>query len=85
MIFTTYWFLLFAVTVMTVFRVLPRPAWRQGWLALSCAVFHWHFAGPAGVGPIIVLMVITYWAGLTRRGWVCVVAMAACVAVRSSS
>src|ERR1035438_7956611 len=69
MIFTTYWFLLFAIAAMTVFRLLPGPVLRQGWLAVACAVFHWHFAGPAGVKPIIVLMILTFLAGLTRRGW----------------
>src|ERR1019366_5956563 len=80
MIFTTYWFLLFAIAAMTVFRLLPGPVLRQGWLAVACAVFHWHFAGPAGVKPIIVLMILTFLAGLTRRGWVCVLAMIASVA-----
>jgi alginate O-acetyltransferase complex protein AlgI len=80
MIFTTYWFILFAVVAMVVFRLLPGPVWRQGWLAVACGVFHWHFAGPAGVLPIVVLMVFTYLAGLTRRRWTCVLAMVACVA-----
>jgi len=80
MIFTSYWFLLFAVVAMAVFRLLPRPWLRQGWLAVACATFHWHFAGPAGVKPIIVLMVITYLAGLTRRRWVCALGMFASVA-----
>ena len=80
MIFDTYWFLLFAVVVIVVFRVLPRPNWRQGWLAVACAVFHWHFAGPAGVKPIIALMIITYFAGMSRRRWACAAAMASCVA-----
>jgi alginate O-acetyltransferase complex protein AlgI len=80
MIFTTYWFLLFAIVVITVFRILPGPVWRQGWLAVGCSVFHWHFAGPAGVKPIIGLMVVTYISGLTRRRWICVLAMASCVA-----
>lgn len=80
MIFTSYWFLLFAVVAMVVFRLLPGSVLRQAWLAVACATFHWHFAGPAGVKPIIVLMVITYLAGLTRRGWVCVLGMFASVA-----
>ncbi|HVW20911.1 MAG TPA: MBOAT family O-acyltransferase [Opitutaceae bacterium] len=79
MIFTTYWFLLFAVVAIVVFRALPWAAARQGWLALACAVFHYHFAGPAGVKPIIVLMVLTYFAGLSRRRAACVAAMVACV------
>ena len=69
MIFATYWFLLFAVVAVLVFRLLPGPAWRQAWLAVACAVFHWHFAGPAGVKPIIVLMIITYLAGISGRRW----------------
>ncbi|HEX3730697.1 MAG TPA: MBOAT family O-acyltransferase [Opitutaceae bacterium] len=79
MIFTTYWFLLFALVAIAVFRALPGPALRQGWLAVACAVFHWHFAGPAGVKPIIVLMILTYLAGLSRNRWACLGAMAACV------
>jgi alginate O-acetyltransferase complex protein AlgI len=80
MIFTTYWFLFFAVVTIVGFRVLPGPGWRRWWLAAACAIFHYHFAGPAGVKPIIVLMIITYLAGLTRRRAACVAAMAACVA-----
>jgi alginate O-acetyltransferase complex protein AlgI len=79
MIFATYWFLLFAVVAVLVFRLLPGPAWRQAWLAVACAVFHWHFAGPAGVKPIIVLMIITYLAGISGRRWASAVAMTAAV------
>jgi alginate O-acetyltransferase complex protein AlgI len=80
MIFTTYWFLFFAVLAVAVFHVLPRPEWRLVWLAVACATFHIHFAGPAGVLPIIILMVITYFAGRTRDRFICGCAMAACVA-----
>jgi alginate O-acetyltransferase complex protein AlgI len=80
MIFTTYWFYLFAVVAIAGFRLLPSAIARQLWLAAACAVFHIHFAGPAGVVPIIVLMIVTYLAGLTRRPVVCVAAMTACVA-----
>jgi alginate O-acetyltransferase complex protein AlgI len=80
MIFSTYWFIAFALVTMTVFRLLPSARLGQGWLAAACVVFHWHFAGPAGVWPIVVLMVITYAAGLSRVRWAQVLAMAACVA-----
>lgn len=80
MIFTTYWFLFFAMLAVLVFRALPRPQWRTWWLAAACATFHIHFAGPAGVLPIIVLMIITYYAGKTRSRGVCTAAMAVCVA-----
>jgi len=80
MIFTTYWFALFALVAIGVFHALPGANWRLGWLAVACATFHVHFAGPAGVAPIVVLMVITFFAGRTRDPVVCVWAMAACVA-----
>jgi alginate O-acetyltransferase complex protein AlgI len=80
MIFTTYWFLFFATVTIVVFRILPGAVWRRWWLALACAVFHYHFAGPAGVKPIIVLMIVTYLVGLTRNRTACVTAMGVVVA-----
>jgi len=78
MIFTTYWFLAFALLVIVVFRWLPTPKARLVWLGLGCVLFHYHFAGPAGVLPIIVLMVVTFAAGRTRNPLACVAAMVAC-------
>jgi len=80
MIFTTYWFLAFALLAIVVFRIIPGKRSRLAWLAVACAVFHYHFAGPAGVLPIIVLMILTYFAGLSRRRGLCVAAMLACTA-----
>lgn len=80
MIFTTYWFLLFALLAVAGFHALPRPRWRLWWLAVACAVFHYHFAGPAGVLPIIVLMIITFLAGRSGSRAACTAAMAVCVA-----
>jgi alginate O-acetyltransferase complex protein AlgI len=81
MIFDTYWFLFFAVLAVGGFHVLsPWPMARRCWLGLGCVIFHYHFAGPAGVVPIIVLMIITYFAALTRRTAACVAAMLICVA-----
>ena len=63
MIFDTYWFLFFAVVAIGGFQLLsPWPLGRRCWLAGVCVIFHYHFAGPAGVLPIIVLMIITYFA-----------------------
>ena len=75
MIFTTYWFLFFALATVSVYWLLPRALLRQIWLAVACVVFHFHFAGPAGVIPIIVLALLTYLAGLTRSRVLCLVAM----------
>lgn len=79
MIFTTYWFLIFATVSIAAYWLVPWPGSRLWVLAAACVVFHGHFAGPAGVIPIVILMIITYAAGLTRRpGW-CLAAMVACV------
>lgn len=80
MIFTTYWFLLFAVLAVAGFRLIPRASRRLWWLAGACVVFHAHFAGPAGVLPIVVLMALTYWAGRSRRPGACAAVMVVCVA-----
>lgn len=79
MIFTTYWFLVFAAIVIPAYWLLSwRPA-RWGFLAVACAVFHAHFAGPAGMAPIIVLMIFTFFAGMSRNRALCIAAMALCV------
>lgn len=79
MIFTTYWFLAFAVLVVTCYWLLPRAGWRLWFLATACVVFHAHFAGPAGMTPIIVMMIVTYFTGLTRNRRACLAVMAMCV------
>lgn len=80
MIFTTYWFLLFAALAVGGFWLLPRPSWRLGWLAVGCVGFHAHFAGPAGVLPIVILMAITFYAGRSRDRRLGALAIAVCVA-----
>lgn len=79
MIFTTYWFLVFAALTVAIFWLVPRPAARLWALATACAIFHAHFAGPAGVIPIVVLMIVTFAAGRTRHGGWCLTAMVVCV------
>jgi alginate O-acetyltransferase complex protein AlgI len=80
MIFTTYWFVSFLVLVVTCYWLLPRASWRLWFLGAACLVFHAHFAGPAGMIPIIVLMIVTYFAGLSRDRRFCAATMALCVA-----
>ena len=48
-------------------------------LLVACFVFHAHFAGAAGVIPIVVLAVLTFASGLSRRRWVLYCAMIASV------
>ena len=70
MIFTTYWFLLFAVAVIPIYWAARPAGLRLVVLLAACTVFHARFAGAAGMAPIIILCVTTYLAGLTRRRWV---------------
>jgi alginate O-acetyltransferase complex protein AlgI len=80
MLFLTYWFVLFACITLPAYWMVPyRPA-RLVLLFAFCAVFHYHFAGPAGVLPIIVLGLLTYLAGLTRNRRLCLAAIVLCVA-----
>lgn len=80
MIFNTYWFACFSAVFFPVYWLLFHPAWRKTWLLLGCGVFHFHFAGPAGVIPIVVIGLATYLAALTRRRWVCTATVVLCVA-----
>jgi alginate O-acetyltransferase complex protein AlgI len=80
MIFATYWFFAFAALFLPVYWLLRHRSARLTWLLLGCLTFHTHYAGPAGVLPIIVIGIITYFAGLTRHRMVCLLGIAACVA-----
>jgi alginate O-acetyltransferase complex protein AlgI len=64
MIFNTSWFLVFFPIVYAVFWILPGARLRFFFLLLASAVFHWHYAGPAGVAPIIVIALCTFGFGL---------------------
>ena len=80
MIFTDYWFLLFAAAFFPLYWLAWHPWLRRGVLLAGCAWFHWHYAGPAGVAPIAVLALVTYVCGLSRRRWACFAGIALCVA-----
>ncbi len=75
-IFDTYWFAVFAAAVIPVFWLLRRPALRLPFLALACVAYHYHFAGPAGMLPIIVIGTATYLLGLTRNRLACAAGIA---------
>src|ERR1035438_2963873 len=69
MIFATYWFVLFVVVFFPLYW-FARPAWvRMSLLLVFCAAFQAHFAGAAGMAPILVLATLTYLAGLIRTKW----------------
>jgi alginate O-acetyltransferase complex protein AlgI len=76
MTFNTYWFTFFAAVYFPLYWA-ARPQWRRlGLLLAGCFAFYAHFAGAAGMLPIIVLAATTYVAGLLRRRAILVAAMA---------
>jgi alginate O-acetyltransferase complex protein AlgI len=79
MIFATYWFFAFAALFLPIFWLLGNRRARVIWLLVACATFHAHYAGPAGVLPIIVLGIMTYLAGLSGHRKVCLFAIVACI------
>jgi alginate O-acetyltransferase complex protein AlgI len=82
MLFLTYWFVLFIAALYPVYWFCPVPWVRRLVLLVGSAVFHTHFAGPAGVLPIIALGALVYLAGLTRWRGPCYLGIAAsCLAL----
>lgn len=71
MLFTTYWFIWFAAAFFPLYWVCRHPVARQWVLLIGCTTFHYYFAGPAGVLPIVVLGGVTYLSALSRRRWLC--------------
>jgi len=67
MLFLETWFWIFAAVAVPGYWICPRPL-KLPWLIVASATFHWHFAGPAGVVPIIVLGIVTYAVGLGIAG-----------------
>jgi alginate O-acetyltransferase complex protein AlgI len=47
-------------------------------LLCACVIFHYHFAGPAGVLPIIILGAGTYFVGKSRNKRACIAWIAVC-------
>jgi alginate O-acetyltransferase complex protein AlgI len=82
MLFLTYWFVYFIAALYPLYWFCPAPTARRLILLAGSAVFHTHFAGPAGVLPIIVLGTFVYLAGLTRWRAACFLGIAAsCLAL----
>jgi alginate O-acetyltransferase complex protein AlgI len=71
MVYMSYWFLLFAIASIPVYFLIASPNLRRYYLLFVSAVFHGHFAGPAGVLPIVVVGAFSYWAALSgKRRWI---------------
>jgi alginate O-acetyltransferase complex protein AlgI len=67
MLFLDVWFWFFAAVAVPVFWICP-PAWKRYWLLAASLVFHWRFAGPAGMAPIFVLALLAWTTGLALAG-----------------
>jgi alginate O-acetyltransferase complex protein AlgI len=67
MIFLDTWFWIFACGAVPGYWLCPKPL-KLYWLLLSSGVFHFHFAGPAGMAPILVLAMLTYGTGIAIAG-----------------
>ena len=80
MIFSTYWFIFAVVSFLPFYFLVKNPRLRFGALLTFCVIFHTHFAGPAGVVPILILGAITYLAARTRHPLACAVSIGLCVA-----
>jgi alginate O-acetyltransferase complex protein AlgI len=78
MLFLTYWFVIFAAVFFALYWAIPIAAVRLGLLITACVVFHTHFAGPAGVAPVLVLGVATYFAARSQKRNACLAGIALC-------
>lgn len=78
MLFLTYWFVIFAAVFFVLYWAIPNVRVRLGLLLVACVVFHTHFAGQAGVAPILVLGVMTYFAGRSQRRDACLAGILVC-------
>jgi alginate O-acetyltransferase complex protein AlgI len=80
MIFLSYWFFIFAIVFFAIFWALPWGLARRAALAVGCVAFQIHFAGAAGVAPIVVIAVVTYLCGLAAGPVAPLVGIATCAA-----
>lgn len=79
MIFNTYWFFLALFPFLLIYWAVPSSLGRMVILLIFCAVFHTHFAGAAGVIPIIVLALISYLCGLSKNRLLIAAGITVCV------
>lgn len=60
MIFNSSWFLAFFLLFLGSYLILPNSQSRLLWLLAGSFVFHAHFAGPAGMLPILATAAVVY-------------------------
>lgn len=79
MLFLTYWFVLFAAVFFVLYWCIPNVTARVVLLLVACLVFHTHFAGPAGVLPVALLGLVTYFAARSQSRKACLAGIVLCV------
>jgi alginate O-acetyltransferase complex protein AlgI len=79
MIFATYWFIFAVAAFLPLYWFIPSARVRFFLLIAFCVVFHTHFAGPAGVIPIIFLGLMTFFVARSKSPAACLVGIATCV------
>lgn len=77
--FITYWFVIFACIFFPIFWLCAIPSFRKIWLLIASVIFHYRFAGPAGVAPIVFLGAVTYIAGLSNIKMLRIITIILCV------
>jgi len=65
MIFATYYFLTLCLLFFPVYWFVKNARFRLLWLLTACLFFQFHYAGSAGVGPILLLGVAVYFLGIS--------------------
>src|SRR4051812_8105490 len=80
MLFFSYQFAVAATAFFVAYWAIPWSSARRPLLLVACVIFHWHFAGPAGVLPIIVLGLGTFFAGRSRNVAICTIWIVVCIA-----
>jgi alginate O-acetyltransferase complex protein AlgI len=71
MLFLTYWFILYVAVFFPIYWAVPSPGIRRVVLLGGSIIFHAHFAGPAGVIPIVILGACTYFASRVGSRFLC--------------
>lgn len=62
----SYWFFLFAFIFFLTYWISKNQSVRRYLVIGSGIIFQAHFAGPSGVLPMIILSIVTYFAGLSN-------------------
>lgn len=79
MIFFSYQFASFTAVFFVLYWLTAWPKARRILILCACLIFHYHFAGPAGVLPIVFLGTGAYLIALSRNRLLCLVWIAVCV------